>query len=86
MSMLVVHPAYWRKGHGTKLVEWSMRLSDLDSVPQCVSAAGMGEKLYKKLGYHEVCRVEEEGDGDDPRGVHTELLEYRPKAKLSAEL
>ena len=84
MSMLVVHPAYWRNGHGTKLVEWSMRLSDLDSVPQCVSATGMGEKLYKKPGIMRFIGLRRKVT--KTRGVHTELLKYRPKAKLSAEL
>lgn len=46
----------------------------------------MGEKLYKKLGYYEICRVEVEGDEGDPKGVYTELLEYRPKAKTLVEL
>lgn len=69
MSMLAVHPAYWKKGHGTELVEWGKSLSDLDKVRQGLIAADMSEKLCKKLGYHLVCRIAAEGDEVDSKGV-----------------
>ncbi|EGX95008.1 hypothetical protein CCM_03280 [Cordyceps militaris CM01] len=56
MNMVAVHPAYWRRGHGTKLG---------------VSAAEMGANLYKGLGYTFICKVEADGDEDDPEDVVT---------------
>ena len=79
MATLVVHPAYWKRGHGTKLVAWSIELSKLDQVPQGVSAAAMGAKLYSSLGYTSVARLEEGGDEDDEEGVYTELLRLTAK-------
>ena len=80
MSMLVVHPAYWRHGHGTKLCQWAVDLSRADNVKQCVSAAGMGYKMYAKLGYKDVCKIVAKGDEDDPEGIFTNLMEYVPPA------
>lgn len=78
MDMLVVHPAYWSRGHGSELVRWGMKLSDIDRVKQGVSAADMGAKLYQKLGYEEVGKCSLDGDDDDPEGVSTILLQYTP--------
>lgn len=78
MNMVAVHPAYWRRGHGTKLVSWSISLCKLDNVTQGVSAAEMGANLYKGLGYTFICKVEADGDEDDPEGVFTELLKFVP--------
>ena len=83
MSMLAIHPAYWRHGNGTRLVQWSKSLSDMDNICQSVSAAAMGEKLYMKLGYRTICRMAEEGDEEDPIGVYTDLMEYCPVSKTS---
>ena len=80
MATLVVHPAYWKRGHGAKLVSWSMELSKLDQIPQGVSAAAMGAKLYSRLGYTYVARLEEKGDEYDPEGVYTELLRFAPES------
>ena len=84
--MVAVHPAYWKRGHGSSLVKWSRSLSDLDAVPQCVSAADMGARLYKHLGYSFVTRIEEPGDNDDREGVYTELLEYQPQTQTMESL
>jgi GNAT superfamily N-acetyltransferase len=78
MAMVVVHPAYWNRGHGTMLVKWATQLNDIDKVKQSVSAAGMGKKLYTRLKFQEICRITADGDEDDPEGVFTDLLEYRP--------
>ncbi|KAH6989584.1 hypothetical protein BKA56DRAFT_728041 [Ilyonectria sp. MPI-CAGE-AT-0026] len=78
VSMIVVHPAYWKHGYGTAMMKWSRDLSKIDSVAQCVSAAPMSEPLFITLGFETVCRITEDGDDDDPEGVSTALLEYRP--------
>jgi GNAT superfamily N-acetyltransferase len=70
MEMVVVHPAYWRRGHGTRLVKWGMQLADIDGVKQGVIAASMGKDLYLKLGYRLLHMVQVEGDEDAPDGVY----------------
>lgn len=32
MEMLVVHPAYWKRGHGGKLAQWGPDLSNVDEM------------------------------------------------------
>ncbi|KAK7403400.1 hypothetical protein QQX98_010813 [Neonectria punicea] len=78
VSIIVVHPAYWKHGYGTTMMKWSRNLSKIDSVAQCVSAAPMSEPLFITLGFKPVCRITADGDGDDPEGVSTTLLEYCP--------
>lgn len=55
MDMLCVHPAYWKRGHGTQLAKRTIELCKTDKVAQGVNAAGMGAKLYKTLGYEYIC-------------------------------
>ncbi|KAK3345823.1 hypothetical protein B0T25DRAFT_550451 [Lasiosphaeria hispida] len=71
--MLVVHPAYWKRGHGIQLATWPGDLSVLDKVSQCVSSATMSQSLFTSLAYRQVGFISAEGDEDDPEGV-----EYRP--------
>ncbi|KAK3935949.1 GCN5-related N-acetyltransferase protein [Diplogelasinospora grovesii] len=80
VSMIVVHPAYWKRGYGTAMMKWARDLSEIDKVPQCVSAAPMSEGPFVSLGFQQICRITAEGDEDDPEGVSTALLEYRPKS------
>ncbi len=74
--MLVVHPAYWKRGHGTRLATWPRDLSVLDKVPQCVSSATMSQPLFLSLGYRQLDTITAEGDEDDPNGVSTALMEH----------
>jgi hypothetical protein len=78
--MIVVHPAYWKRGNGTAMMKWARDLSEIDKVPQCVSATPMSEGPFVSLGFQQICRIPAEGDEDDPEGVSTALLEYRPKS------
>lgn len=77
MEMLVVHPAYWSKGHGTKLIKWGLELAELDGVGQGVMAVGMGADLYPKLGYKQIDEARLEGDKDCPRGLSVKVFLYR---------
>ncbi|KAK4203006.1 hypothetical protein QBC40DRAFT_319106 [Triangularia verruculosa] len=76
ISMIVVHPAYWRRGHGTRLATWARDLSIKTKAPQCVSAAPMSQRLLMSLGYKRIDVIVAEGDEDDPRGVQTLLLRF----------
>jgi GNAT superfamily N-acetyltransferase len=75
VSMIAVHPAYWKRGYGTRMAAWARDLSRLDQVPQCVSSAPMSQGLFLSLGFQRVCTITAEGDEDDSEGVSTELLE-----------
>jgi hypothetical protein len=66
MDMVVVHPAYWRRGHGTTMVKWGMKLADTDRVRQGVVAAKMGEKLYLSLNYSKLADLKAQDDTDPP--------------------
>ncbi|CAH0051750.1 unnamed protein product [Clonostachys solani] len=87
VDMVVVHPAYWRRGHGTSLVKWGKALADVDRVNQGVIAADMGEKLYTSLGYgklDDVRAVSE--DGPPPHEVQVGVLRYSGPWSARAEL
>lgn len=79
MEMVVVHPAYWRRGHGTDLVKWGLQLSTTDKIGQGVIAAEMGAPLYQKLGYEHIDDVDIPGDEIVRDGVHVSVLKYTPK-------
>ncbi|KAK2595301.1 hypothetical protein QQS21_007016, partial [Conoideocrella luteorostrata] len=77
VDMSVVHPAYWRRGHGTELVKWGKSLADLDYMAQGVVAAAMGEKLYMSLGYQKLDHVKvEDKDGPGPHELSVGILKY----------
>lgn len=76
MEMVVVHPAYWHRGHGERLVRWGMALAKADGVTQGVIAAKMGTDLYSKLGWRNVSEVQLHGDDIVPEGVSVAVMEY----------
>ncbi|KAJ8129180.1 hypothetical protein O1611_g4452 [Lasiodiplodia mahajangana] len=86
MDMVVVHPAYWKRGHGTTLVKWGMSMADLDHVDQGVVAAKMGEQLYLKLGYTKLAEVHV-CDDKEPADVTVGILEYcyRPRFTIESQ-
>ncbi|KAF2189586.1 hypothetical protein K469DRAFT_561746 [Zopfia rhizophila CBS 207.26] len=78
MDMIVVHPAYWRRGNGTKLVKWGLELADLDRVKQGVIAAEMGEKLYLSMNYKKLYDIEVMDDENSGNKVKVGVLQYTP--------
>jgi hypothetical protein len=76
--MIVVHPAYWKRGHGSHMARWAAEMAKLDQIPQCVSSAPMSEPIFRGLGFELVRRIVADGDEDDAEGVSTALLEYCP--------
>jgi GNAT superfamily N-acetyltransferase len=80
MDMVVVHPAYWKRGHGRRLVRWGMALADLDQVDQGVIAADMGEKLCLSLNYTKLDQVtaEDANAPSPPHSVEVGVLRYSP--------
>ncbi|MCJ1445532.1 MAG: hypothetical protein MMC23_006037 [Stictis urceolatum] len=76
LDLLVVHPAYWRRGFGSSLVRWGMALADIDAVRQGVEACGMGERLLAKLNYTRIRKVVAE-DNDEQTKVG--IWRYEPQ-------
>lgn len=76
--MVVVHPAYWARGHGGHLVKWGMKLARIDKSKQGVIASKMGIVLYNKLGWKYLTKIHIEGD---ERGVSVAVAEYDPTAR-----
>lgn len=74
MEALVVHRAYWKRGHGRRLVQQGINhLAELGGVGHGVIAADTGKPLYLKLGYEEL----EELVCDD---VHLSVMQYQVKS------
>ena len=61
LSTVAVHPAYWRRGHGSRLINWCTRLADCDGVPIGVSSAPTGVQIALKAGFEQQERVRIEG-------------------------
>jgi len=51
VEMLVVHPTYWRRGHGKVLIKGGLTIAGTDGVKSGVFAMVMGELMYCFLGY-----------------------------------
>ncbi|RSL50149.1 hypothetical protein CEP54_012078 [Fusarium duplospermum] len=76
MEMIVVHPAYWRRGHGSRLARWGIDLAKIDGVSQGVIAAKMGKALYLSLSYKNLTDLHLEGDEVVPQGVGISAMQY----------
>lgn len=76
--MVVVHPAYWKRGHGTALVKWGMAMADIDMVKQGVIATHMGSGLYLALGFYKITDIHTDGDDEAPDGVTCTVAVYEP--------
>ncbi|KAI9704370.1 MAG: hypothetical protein M1836_007233 [Candelina mexicana] len=57
LGVLVVHPAYQRRGAGAKLLEWGLERADTLGIPSYLEASKAGYGLYQKHGYEEVDEV-----------------------------
>ncbi|KAF2447072.1 hypothetical protein P171DRAFT_384125 [Karstenula rhodostoma CBS 690.94] len=53
LSTLAVHPAYWRRGHATRLVGYITRLADLEGVSLGISAVPQGAIIAARAGFEE---------------------------------
>ncbi|KAF1977849.1 hypothetical protein BU23DRAFT_451407 [Bimuria novae-zelandiae CBS 107.79] len=81
LSTLSVHPAYWRRGHASRLFSWSTRLADLDGVPMGISAVSQGAIIAARAGFEErelvrvprACGDSATSSVDGPKGVEMEL-------------
>ncbi|KAL6399312.1 hypothetical protein AUP68_17858 [Ilyonectria robusta] len=77
MARIVVHPAYWRRGHGSAVARRGVALSDIDQLDQGVAATSMGAKLFKHVGYEWLTDLHVKGDDTNPEGVMFSLLKHK---------
>ncbi|KAF2140423.1 uncharacterized protein K452DRAFT_299766 [Aplosporella prunicola CBS 121167] len=54
IEIMFVHPDYRRRGVGSLLMEWGVRMTDELGLPGFVESTADGEGLYKKFGYETV--------------------------------
>ena len=77
MERIVVHPAYWRRSHGSTIAKWGIALAGIDGIDQGVLATTMGASLFMHVGYQHVSDTQVEGDERNPRGFSLAILRYR---------
>lgn len=75
---LVVHPSYRGRGHATSMLQWGLRLSDMDKVDQGVISSHVGEPLYAALGYKIIGEMHVPSDGEVD-GFSQRVLKYKAK-------
>jgi N-acetylglutamate synthase-like GNAT family acetyltransferase len=73
---MVVHPAYWNRGHGSTLARWGVKLAQMDHVDQGVIATSMGVDLFKHIGFDQIAELQVGGDEKTPEGVRFDALKY----------
>lgn len=61
---LVVHPSYRRRGHTAFMLQWGLRLCNIDAIDQGVMPSHMGEPVYVGLGYEVVGEMHIPNDGE----------------------
>lgn len=69
ITTMVVHPAYWNRGHASKLTKWCMALAEVDHTGIGVSATPMGHGLFQSMGFEEKEVVEVEGYEGHPESI-----------------
>ncbi|KAH8804576.1 hypothetical protein F5884DRAFT_859200 [Xylogone sp. PMI_703] len=79
LKMIVVHPTYWRRGHGSALANWGASLIAIDNVDQGVIASRMGDTLFTNLGFEHVGYFHIEGDKEAPDGIDLAILALRKR-------
>jgi N-acetylglutamate synthase-like GNAT family acetyltransferase len=76
MERIAVHPAYWRRGHGSTIARWGMQLADTDGVDQGVFATSMGASLFSHLGFDRIDEIQIPEDHDGKDGFTIAVLKY----------
>lgn len=78
LETLAVHPAYWGRGHGKRLVEWSRALAHMDGISMGVLASDISLKFYQKQQYQLLDTLRLKGDEASPAGMTTYIMVYAP--------
>lgn len=76
LDMLVTHPAYWGRGHGSRMVRWGLEYSRLNGVGQGVTGPPMGMRVYLKEGFVEREKMVWAGDEVSPEGLAKQIAVF----------
>jgi N-acetylglutamate synthase-like GNAT family acetyltransferase len=85
IDTIVVHPNYWRRGHGTNLSQWQLDLADQDQAGMGVAGSAMGKTLFEHLGFKTAETIMVPGYKDHPSvlevwlGLRDAKTECKPK-------
>jgi GNAT superfamily N-acetyltransferase len=71
LERVIVHPAYWRRGHGKALLEWGLALARIDGVKAgvCTGFAGDAKHLYLSLGFVKIGEVSVKDEQDPSKQI-----------------
>ncbi|KAK6525865.1 hypothetical protein TWF281_010909 [Arthrobotrys megalospora] len=76
LSMTVVHPSYWRRGHGSSMVKWGMDLAKENNETLGTISSTMGNALCEALGWSREDTIHLEGDDEAPDGLTFNVNTY----------
>jgi len=65
LAQLATHPDYFRRGAGTMLVEWGIRLAERERWAITVFAGPMAYGIYGRKGFRSVGIVRTQVDGEE---------------------
>ena len=83
IETLCVHPAYGRRGHASALLQWGMKLADIDQKAIGVDAVATGEPLYQKLGFRKIEGITLQNPMDHTKEVYTGFWKRAPSENSS---
>jgi N-acetylglutamate synthase-like GNAT family acetyltransferase len=86
MDRIVVHPAYWKRGHGRKLVKLGTALADVDQVDQGVLATTMGAALFSHIRSQDLTNVHVERKEEALEGLSIVVLRYTFQAQCEPKV
>lgn len=85
VSMIAVHPAYQRRGHGTALLQEAARLADADQIPMGIAAVRMGVENCERAGFQQREVVKIEGYSEHPESFEVWIGIREPRRLVSSK-
>jgi ribosomal protein S18 acetylase RimI-like enzyme len=83
LQVLATHPKWQRRGAGTSLCDWGMRLAKMTGMTISVFASPMGRELYRHLGFRDVSDVKVSVKGEQ-ESINVLAMSYEPECKDTA--
>lgn len=84
LAQLVTHPAYFRRGAGSLLLEWGISLAEKEKIPITLFAGPMAIKLYRRFGFRTVVNVKVQCSGEDSN-IEFPGMKWEPKGYISKD-
>ncbi len=86
--MVAIYPAYFRRGHASRLIQYAKDLSKIDGIQIGVVSVPNGRALVEHLGFkvHEVYHVQANDELDAPQEVHIAASTFDDNVSTRSEL